>query len=660
MSDRPHLPFVRPALVFAAGIIIGSLAPSKFWLSTFVGLFIILWKLHRLRTSHHAIRSTRNLLLWLTLLCAGAANYFLSVPKHATFPEGKIYGELVTLERSKCTETYSNAWALTRLNGSFHKVSLFFRRDSLDGCLEVDKRYRFGGRIQAFGEAKNPADFDMKGYAFSQGLEAQIYLDSIQVVGSASAGSARLRGRSWLLKQLKAIPTPEVRHLLYALLSGDKTLLAPETRTHFSRAGIMHLLAVSGLHVGLIAWLPLMLLRKQSRRSYRIFTAAFVILLVWSFAWFTGLSASVMRAAAMISLLALGAAFFKRVSTINTLAGVGFIMLIGDPLLLFHPGFQLSFAAVAAIVLWAPRIQSKWPQNNRWQRWLAQSSSVALAAQMGTSPFAVYHFGQFPLLFLPANLIAVPLATGLLYTLLLCLLLASTGLPTSYLLTLLDSGGRLLLKSARMFGAPDYAAVDKLELSLSEAALWLLLACLLMLPNGFHINRLIGKMSILTACLIGVFFLLRVLVPPQLIFFTSNRPFVFGLTGRMQSAAICEDAASMPAPLRRWAEKKDAKIIELNKDTCISHEGIELCRRGDAALVGEAMIIYNHKPTSKIDGYKSMKLSYRDSRTNLLCKGAKLPAEWSLEDSALIVEFSSNGTIGGWYARHRPPIPGIP
>ncbi len=136
-----------------------------------------------------------------------------------------------------------------------------------------------------------------------------------------------------------------------------------------------------------------------------------LLLLVWAFAFLTGLSPSVRRAATMFSFLAVGRVFGRRARVFNTLAASAFWLLLIDPYLLFQVGFQLSYAAVAGIVFFQPRIARLWQPEVRVVSYLWQLAAVSLAAQLTTFPLSLYYFHQFPVFFLLSGLLVVPVAT---------------------------------------------------------------------------------------------------------------------------------------------------------------------------------------------------------------------------------------------------------
>jgi len=193
-----------------------------------------------------------------------------------------------------------------------------------------------------------------------------------------------------------------------ALILGNKSDIDYTTYRIFADAGAMHILAVSGLHVGIVAgllsvlfaWLPFL-------RRYKLLKAGFIIMALVIYAALTGFSPSVCRAVLMFSLFILGYNFKRDVDIYNIIAASAFILLIINPLWLFSVGFQLSYMAVLGIVYWYRKIRPLVKLNNRVFQWLWDVTVVSITAQIGTFPLSLYYFEQFPVLGIVANPVAI-------------------------------------------------------------------------------------------------------------------------------------------------------------------------------------------------------------------------------------------------------------
>ena len=237
--------------------------------------------------------------------------------------------------------------------------------------------------------------------------------------------------------------------LIEALLLGDKRILSPDQRKAFADAGAMHVLAVSGLHVGIVRDVLMFVLtfggllfipweKKRLRIAHRIF----VICGVWGYAFLTGLSVSVMRSALMFTFLPLGRHHIDSPLKYNRLAAAALVILVINPKALFSPGFLLSFSAVLAIMYYIPKwnrllldFTSGYRRGRRrmfWRvgDWLREGLLVSFAAQIGVLPWTLLFFGQMSNYFALTNLVVIPLTWLIIVVSLAALLLAVLPLPT--------------------------------------------------------------------------------------------------------------------------------------------------------------------------------------------------------------------------------------
>jgi ComEC/Rec2-related protein len=199
------------------------------------------------------------------------------------------------------------------------------------------------------------------------------------------------------------------------LIDGDDSLIPKQLLNAYASTGTLHVLAVSGMHVGLIYALIGFALFWMKLPAFKIPKLLLQLTLVWLYAILCGFSPSIIRAAIMISLHAFAACTDRPQQQINVLFSSAFVMLFLNPNLLFDAGFQLSFCAVLGLLTLYQPICRIWPIDNKWVIPVWKLSAASIAAQLATLPLAVYHFHQFPMLFLPANLLVVPVCTLCIY-----------------------------------------------------------------------------------------------------------------------------------------------------------------------------------------------------------------------------------------------------
>ena len=199
---------------------------------------------------------------------------------------------------------------------------------------------------------------------------------------------------------------------LAAMTLGDKSALSPGLRQTYSVSGASHVLALSGLHIGIVYMLLSLL--TLGRRRYWL-SQVFIVGSIWAFALLTGLSPSVTRSAAMISIYAVFSMRNGGRASVNVLCIAAIVMLLADAAILFDVGFQLSFASVLAILLFMPLLERLWHPRRRALRCLWGMVAVALCAQLGAAPLVAFHFGRFSVYFLLTNFIVVPAAMVVIY-----------------------------------------------------------------------------------------------------------------------------------------------------------------------------------------------------------------------------------------------------
>jgi competence protein ComEC len=278
------------------------------------------------------------------------------------------------------------------------------------------------GSPQKFQPPLNPNQFDFRKYQSARNIYHQQFLSPYQyrIIGQNTSNllvalSIRARDK---MEQIFRELVPEKREfgIASALVLGIKDELDNDIKATYSNTGTMHVLAVSGLHVGLVfGLLNVGLKRLRKTKFNRLFSAILLLSIIWAFAFVTALSASVLRAAVMFTFVVFAQLLQKRSNIYNTLAAAAFTLLVINPYFLLDVGFQLSFVAVLSIVYLQPKIY-------RWlafENWLLDKVwaliAISLAAQIGTMALSLFYFHQFPVYFLITNLIAVPLSTGILY-----------------------------------------------------------------------------------------------------------------------------------------------------------------------------------------------------------------------------------------------------
>ncbi len=268
---------------------------------------------------------------------------------------------------------------------------------------------------------KNPNQFEYANYLSNKEIFHEVALQKAQflVVGKEEGWFQKVAATRQMLSQKFDETTldPSNKGVIKALLIGIKQDVDAQTAAQYTEAGAIHLLAISGLHVSIIMYLFVFVLKPLKRFKHgTLLQTVLIILFLWGFAFLAGMSASVVRSVTMFSFVAIGLQLSHRGKNIyNTLAISAFLLLIFHPFFLFDVGFQLSYLAVISIVTFQPYFSRilKRPKNTI-VGYFHDVFTVSLAAQLGVLPLSIFYFHQFPGLFFLTNMVVIPLATPIL------------------------------------------------------------------------------------------------------------------------------------------------------------------------------------------------------------------------------------------------------
>ncbi|WP_229719289.1 ComEC/Rec2 family competence protein [Winogradskyella schleiferi] len=288
------------------------------------------------------------------------------------------------------------------------------KKDSVSKRLNVDDLFLTSSELKVIQKPLNPYQFDYSKYLELQQVYHQLYLDSatiLQLSDSKSTiyGYADALRTTINLKLIEAGFEKEALSIMNALLLGQRQTIDKSIYNNYVNSGTIHILAVSGLHVGIILWILNFIFSPLLYLKHGNFIRPFILVtILWSFAIIAGLSPSVTRAVSMFSIISIAMHLKRRTNIYNTLVISAFVILLVEPAFLFAVGFQMSYLAVLGIVSVQPIIYKLW-QPKYWildKPW--QIFTVTLAAQLGVVPISLFYFHQFPGLFFISNLVVIP------------------------------------------------------------------------------------------------------------------------------------------------------------------------------------------------------------------------------------------------------------
>lgn len=359
--------------------------------------------------------------------------------------KGKTIQATVNVEKVKDVATGS--WKPVN-----KQILLYWMPDSMQPPLQCGDRMCFRAHV---GIPMSDADFT--GFDYGQYLQRQgisgtaiVYSGYWRKLLQPSTPTFKMQAlmlREQIIKKFRTWNLEDdVLAIISALTVGDKSKLTREIKATYNAAGVSHILALSGLHIGILSMILSWLFYPLRRVCGGKWIAGFLIVgLLWGFAFLSGLSPSVIRAVTMFSAYVVASIFSEdRFSGFSALTLTAFIMLIYQPMYLFDVGFQLSFMAVLGIFLFYPLIDSLFVVRNKIVAYLWNIISLSLAAQLATLPLILYYFGTFPVYFLLSNLVVAPIAVFILSATLLALALGVFPIAANFVVQGLDFAVRTL------------------------------------------------------------------------------------------------------------------------------------------------------------------------------------------------------------------------
>lgn len=325
------------------------------------------------------------------------------------------------VEKAKYYRCYAAVESICDSAGNQHPckgmVLLYLKKNKHFPKSIVGDRMLIRSNLSPIPEPLNPCEFDYRKYLAQRNIFHQTFVDSHSLVAILPSQKGLYRYacqiRDMCLDIIKQhINSKREAGVAEALLLGYKDDLDPDVVAAFSRTGTLHVLAVSGMHAGIIFLIISFLTGGWKGNKYgRWLQVAVLLSSLWAYAFMTGLSSSVLRATVMFSIISIGKSLRYRPNIYNVIYASAFLLLLYDPMYLLDVGFQLSYTAVLGIVLIQPMVSKWYEPTSRIGAQCWGLLSVSLAAQILTFPLSVYYFNQFPNYFLLSNFVIIPLTS---------------------------------------------------------------------------------------------------------------------------------------------------------------------------------------------------------------------------------------------------------
>lgn len=425
---------VRVALLFAAGIILGLYFPDLFPIGIVTFLFALLFGgftlVAYLKWKRKLKQVNVGVLGMIALFLSGYINVHYSTDYHQAdhfiHDSEKIAHYQVLISRQ--AQEKENSWkveaevqAVEHETGSWvprsGKVLLYFSKRDYARPFQYGDVLLIEGNPELLKEPSNPGEFDYKKFLTYRKTYHQQFLregDAFKIACKPSSWivAQSITAREWADRALKeSVHGKQEQATASALVLGVTDGLDNDLIGAYAATGSLHVLSVSGLHVGIIYWLILLIFRPLNNTTKgKWILAIFSILVLWGYAFITGVSPSVLRAVTMFSFVALARPWGQKTNIYNTLAASAFCLLLYEPYLLMSVGFQLSYLAVIGIVYLQPKLSRLWePKAWLWDQ-IWQITCVSIAAQAATVALGLLYFHQFPVYFLFSNLFVIPIS----------------------------------------------------------------------------------------------------------------------------------------------------------------------------------------------------------------------------------------------------------
>ncbi|MEA1897023.1 MAG: ComEC/Rec2 family competence protein [Bacteroidota bacterium] len=488
--ELAKIPFFRFLIPMIMGILIGFLfevPPGIFlpWLMVAgIGIIMLLFVIFRFASFRYRwLFGVFVYILFLGLGLMVVQVRILKEQKNDILKNGHaLIGDVLDapVERNKSTKI------LMRVNGvkmekewkgADFKIVAYLEKDSLTAELYPGDQLLIRAGISDFQKAGNPWEFNYPRYMRDRGIYGTLYTTSdkwekldreseFSIIIFSSGIRARLY--NILAERLNG----DELAICSALIFGERDYLSEEVKDSFSRAGVMHVMAVSGLHVGIIYLMLFYFLFFLDGFKYgKVFKSIIIILLLWLYAMITGLTPSVLRATVMFSFLVIGQNLGRNTNIYNSLALSAFVLLCLNPFYLRNVGFQLSYFAVTGIVFFYPKIYALlssrfWLPNKIWMLF-----SLSVAAQLSTFPLVIYYFHQFPNLFFISNLFVIPIVSVLIYLGFITLLFSFSAFFLNVFSFLLNMVSSILIGGIDAVGNLKFSVSSPLFLDIPEVGI---------------------------------------------------------------------------------------------------------------------------------------------------------------------------------------------
>ena len=493
LPDSRTMPFVRLLIALVTGILLQwytGFSLTMLFAVTIVVLIALLWFRLFIPGLQYKLQWLRGSCILLLFMAAGAMVTYTKDTSHHPQWIGKQYQPttkvIVTLEeplveKAKSFKALASIQSIdinNQWNSAKGNVLLYFKKDSTMAALHYGDQVVIYKTFQPISNSGNPGAFNYSRYCAFQDIYFQVFLSAKDYAVLPNTHANKLQQflfsiRTKVIETMEQyIPGKTEQGVAEALLIGYRDNLDKELVQSYSNTGVVHIIAISGLHLGLIYGLLVwLMLPCKNKRWYRIARPVVVLSVLWLFTLAAGAAPSILRSAVMFTFIVLGESIGRKTNMYNTLAASAFCLLVFNPFFLWDVGFQLSYTAVLSIVAFMKPVYHWFYFQNKLLDMVWKLNSVTISAQLLTLPLILYYFHQFPNIFLVTNFVAVPLSSFIVYAELILLVVAPFSWLAAWVGKFTGLCVWLMNRFIQQMDVLPFALTDGIKLSVAQAIL---------------------------------------------------------------------------------------------------------------------------------------------------------------------------------------------
>ncbi len=497
--SRKHIPMFRYAIFLIVGIVVAQYIALPVWLAASVGVLALMYILYQFfyPTKHYQLHLF--VIISIVVLCLGCMRQqFWLNRKSPTYKQLRI-------SSFPQKQSFQIQFEATITNSAdFVDAETF-----LVVCKDTSITLKYGDVFSTAATEKEipapnfPFEFDYKTYLFSNGITHKLELCTVTIQTDTRISTRFFQWIQYSREQFKKttaliFKTPASKGLAESLLLGYREELDRETKDSFLKSGVSHLLAVSGMHTALIyEAIFLLFIPFGSSQKHRFVFLATALFVLTYFTLLSGCSASVLRASIMCSMFAIAYTFRKRGSGINTL-GISIVVILWfTPYQVWNLGFQLSALAVIGILTLHQYLSKQFTFKYKISTYLFEALSITVCAQITTLPVILYHFKSFPIYFIPANLVLIPISTIALFTSMASIFFVGLGISFEWLFNINQWLIELFSSCAALFARLPNSSIQPIHFTALEAWVIVGIVCVY-IQHPFKLN----KKTIVLSCIV--------------------------------------------------------------------------------------------------------------------------------------------------------------